>query len=132
MQQDFTVMLVDDDDDYSFLAKRILKKSGIGTNILTASNGLEAFQLLKDVSANEEKLPLLILLDLKMPIMDGFEFLEEAGKLPASTLTRTRIYVTTSSVLPKDREKANHYPITGYIPKPITPDILREILSTKQ
>lgn len=131
MQQDYTIMVIDDDNDYSFLTKRILQRAGVGKIIITASNGLEAVRLLKNISSREEeKMPELILLDLKMPIMDGFEFLEEATKMPQLNFNQTRIYITTSSVLPKDKEKAYNYPIAGFIPKPITKDALRTLFSS--
>ncbi|AHM58742.1 response regulator receiver domain-containing protein [Flammeovirgaceae bacterium 311] len=63
-----------------------------------------------------------------MPVMDGFEFLEEATSTPELNLSQTKIYVTTSSVLPKDKEKVAAYPIAGFIPKPLNQNILKEIL----
>lgn len=100
-------MVVDDDEDYCFVTKKILQKSGIGKKIITAANGLEALKKLQEITASGEKLPDYIFLDLKMPIMNGFEFLEEAGKSAELDLSETRIFISTSSVLPKDKEKAN-------------------------
>lgn len=121
-------MVVDDDEDYCFVTKKILQKAGI-EKIITASNGLEALKKLRKITARGDKLPDLIFLDLNMPIMNGFEFLEEASKADELDLSQTRIFITTSSVLAKDKERANNYPIAGFISKPLTQKILGEILS---
>lgn len=121
-------MVVDDDGDNCFVTKKILQKAGT-EKIITASNGLEALKKLRKISTRGDKLPGLIFLDLNMPIMNGFEFLEEASKSTELDLSQIRIFITTSSVLQKDKEKANNYPIAGFISKPLTPQILGEILS---
>lgn len=128
LQQEFTIMVVDDDDDYCFVTKIMLRKAGIGKQIIVASDGQEALNKLYEFAATGEKLPSIIFLDLKMPVMDGFDFLEEATKSDLN-LSQTKIFVTTSSVLPKDKEKASAYPIAGFISKPLNHDVLRELLS---
>ncbi|MGV3589679.1 MAG: response regulator [Adhaeribacter sp.] len=129
MQPVNTVLIVDDEDNWCFVIKRILQKAGVGKQIFTANNGLQALETLKAIAATEEKLPELIFLDLKMPVMDGFEFLEEATQLAELNLSQTRIFILTSSFLPKDKERANGYPISGFISKPLTQEILTDILS---
>lgn len=128
MLLDYTVMVVDDDEDYLYITEIILQRAGIVNRIITASNGLKALEMLRGMAAAGEKNPTVIFLDLKMPVMDGFGFLEEATCSTELNLDQTRIYVTTSSVLPKDKEKALAYPIAGFIPKPLNQNILREIL----
>lgn len=128
MQQEYTILVVDDDDDYCFVTKMILQQAGIKQEIITASNGLEALEMLHKLNESGKKLPVLVFLDLKMPIMDGFEFLEEATKLAVLNFNSTRVYINTSSVLPKDKEKVSNYPIAGFIPKPLNQEILKEIL----
>lgn len=123
-------MVVDDDDDYCFLTKKILQRAGAGKEIVTASNGLEALKKLQEISASGEKMPAFIFLDLKMPIMDGFEFLEEAAKPGGPDLSQTKVYLTTSSVLPKDRERAVNSPIAGFLIKPLTQHVLKGILTS--
>jgi CheY-like chemotaxis protein len=127
-QQVNTVLVVDDDDNWCFVAKKLLKREGVGKEVITASNGLNALQKLQAITANGGKLPELIFLDIKMPVMNGFEFLDEVTKLEELDLSQTRIYVCSSSVNSKDKEKADLYPVAGYIPKPLTQEILRDIL----
>ncbi|PIQ21382.1 MAG: response regulator [Cytophagales bacterium CG18_big_fil_WC_8_21_14_2_50_42_9] len=128
MQAVNTVLVVDDEDNWCFVIKRILQKAGVGNQIWTACNGLEALEKLKTISATGEKLPELIFLDLKMPVMDGFEFLKEATQSVELNLSQTRIFILSSSSLSKDKERANAYPIAGFISKPLTQDILNDIL----
>jgi len=123
-----SVLIIDDDADWCFIAKMILQRAGFGKNVITANNGQEGLKILRTMSEKGEKLPDIIFLDIKMPVLDGFEFLEAITKLTEPDLSRTRIYICSSSSHPKDKEKANLYPIAGFIPKPLTVDILRGIL----
>jgi CheY-like chemotaxis protein len=122
-----TVLVVDDDPNWCYVTRLLLEDEGVGQQILTAPNGLEALKKLQTMAANGENLPELIFLDIKMPVMDGFEFLEEIAKAPALNLTRTRIFIYTSSFLPKDKERARQYPVSGFITKPLTEEKLRDI-----
>ncbi len=69
------------------------------------------------------------MVDIKMPVMDGFAFLENLTKMPDLNLSQTKIYIMTSSFLNKDKERAQVYPIWGYITKPLTEEIIRNIIS---
>lgn len=124
-----TVLVVDDDDNWCFLTQLILQKAAVFKEIIVAHNGLEAFRKIEAMVADGKRLPELILLDIKMPVMDGFEFLEEVQKVPELDLSQTRIYMSTSSFLTKDKERAKLYPVSGFITKPLTEETLRDILT---
>jgi CheY-like chemotaxis protein len=126
------VLVVDDDDNWCFLTKLILQKANIFRKITIARNGQEALNKIKTLATQGERLPELILLDIKMPVMDGFEFLEEIQKCPALNLSRTRIYLSTSSFLKTDKARAQLYPVSGFITKPLTEEILNDILADKK
>ena len=126
-----SVMVVDDDDNWCYVTKILLQDHGIGKHIITAHNGLEALKKLQANAAADEKQPELIFLDLKMPVMDGFEFLEQLAKHPELYLGYTKIYMTTSSFLAKDKEKAKQYQVAGFITKPLSEDIFKDILSSQ-
>ena len=128
MPQIETVLVIDDDDNFCFLTRLLLQDAGVGKRVITASNGLEAIKKLRAMAAGGEKLPELIFLDIKMPVMDGFEFLDQLTKSPELPLHDTRIFMSTSSFLPRDKEKASHYPIAGFITKPLTEEALIDIL----
>jgi CheY-like chemotaxis protein len=123
-----TVLVVDDEDNWCYVTKILFQDTGSVKRVLTANNGLEALKKLQTGIANGENMPELIILDLKMPVMDGFGFLENLTKMQEIDLSKTRIYITTSSFLSKDKEKAKLYPIAGYITKPLTEEIIRDIL----
>jgi CheY-like chemotaxis protein len=123
-----TVLVVDDEDNWCYVTKILLQDTGVVNRVLTANNGLEALKKLQTLIANGEKMPELIILDIKMPVMDGFGFLENLTKMQEIDLSHTKIYITTSSFLFKDKERAKLYPISGYITKPLTEEIVRDIL----
>ncbi len=128
MPQIETVLVVDDDDNFCFLTKLLLREAGVGNRVITAGNGLEAMHTLRAMAAGGEKLPELILLDIKMPVMDGFEFLDQLAQSPELSLHGTRIFMSTSSFLPRDKERASGYPIAGFLTKPLTEESLHEVL----
>ena len=123
-----TILVVDDDDNWCFITKKILQKAGFGKEILTATNGLEAYKMLQTMAADGDSLPDLIFLDIKMPVMDGFAFLDEVTKSADMDLSRTKIYICSSSFLAKDQERAKLYSVSGFITKPLTLEMLNKII----
>lgn len=123
-----SVLVVDDDENWCFISKKILQKAGFGKEILTATNGLAAYEKLKAMAADGDDLPEFIFLDIKMPVMDGFGFLDEVMKSEDLNLSHTNIYICSSSFLPKDKERAKQYDIAGFITKPLTLEILNSII----
>ena len=123
-----TILVVDDDETCCFLLKRSIQKTGFDQQIITAHTGLEALQKLQALAAAGDKLPGFIFLDIKMPVMNGFDFLEEVTHLAELNLSQTRIYMCTSSAYPKDKEQACLYPIAGFLTKPLTHEALYGIL----
>ncbi len=121
------VLIVDDDSTARFLIERTIRKVWPGPQVLTAANGEEALALLNQIPF-PELCPELILLDINMPLMDGFEFLQAIQNSPVATFP-LRIVLLTSSNNPNDIERAKHYPIAGYLQKPLTVDKLQTILA---
>ncbi len=124
-----TVLVVDDDDAALFIAKKVLGKMELAENILTAKNGLEGFQLIRDacaVSDAAETFPELILVDLKMPVMSGFKLIEAMGGLPLPI--KPVVVVLTSSQNTIDMEKARNLKTDGYLVKPIKQESMEELL----
>lgn len=117
-------MLIDDDDVTLMICKLRLKKSGFCNNVITADNGEEAVKLLEDqfkLPLTERNLPELIFLDLNMPIMDGWQFLEAFENRYLDEMPGSKITILSSSVDPIDEEKASKYSfVTGFINKPLT------------
>ncbi len=107
------VLLVEDDKVEVLKFKRVLKQLNIKNNFSISKNGEEALSYLE----NEEKeLPDLILLDLNMPRMDGFEFLEAIRN---TVYEKIPVIILTTSNSDQDIEKSKEYKIKGYVVKPI-------------
>ncbi len=121
------VLLVDDDYIFNFLSQSILERIGITNEVYTALNGKEALGLLGN-GTQRRFIPDVILLDLNMPIMDGFTFLEAFKKLNLPDKEKVTIIVVTSSEDPDDIMKARKMGVDHYIPKPVTEKDLRQAL----
>lgn len=122
-----SVLLVDDDDISNFVAKDVVVRSGLVENIEVVINGELALNHIKSISASSEK-PLLVFLDINMPVMDGFEFLEEFDKLSENVKEGVYIIMLTSSTDENDLVRSRFFPIAGYIAKPLSPDKLSEVI----
>ena len=115
------VCLIDDDKIYQFTARKILESTGLAKSILSFYNGSEAIGYLKENQSKEkDKLPDVIFLDINMPVMNGWQFLEEFHKITNSLKKVITIYVVSSSVDDCDIQKSRAYTtVTDYIVKPI-------------
>lgn len=126
------ILLVDDDSTSNFLTQMILEDLQVADAIIVKKNGQEALDYINELCLqHNEDCPELIFLDINMPIMDGFELLDELKRLnklhnPDSPIT---VVLLTTSNNPKDIEKAKTYDITYYIEKPLTEDSIRHLLS---
>ena len=126
-----TVCIIDDDPIFVFGTKRIMEIADFCQSFMIFRNGKEAFDNLKSIIITNQKLPDLILLDLNMPIWDGWTFLDEFVKIPCKN--PITIYIMTSSIDPADVERAKTYDaVSNYLVKPITLDELKSIINEKQ
>lgn len=126
-----TVLLIDDDDTTNFLHKRLLQRLKISENIVVTGNGEEALTYLQQAAlpGTTHQLPDLILLDIKMPIMDGFEFLAAYEKSPLLKEINIPIYMLTSSVSPTDLNRLKNFKlVTGHVTKPLTEEKIKQFL----
>jgi CheY-like chemotaxis protein len=122
------VLLVDDDFVFTFLNKKIISSLKFVNEIDTAQNGLQAIELLNASVDNDKPLPDIILLDLNMPIMDGFGFLDAFRNLRHPQKDRIKIIIVTSSMHPADLQRAKDYGVTSYLTKPLKEEgLLAEI-----
>ncbi len=108
------ICVIDDDPIYQVLIKKSIGISNTGYHCMGFTNGKEAYDyFMLDLDKN---VPEIILLDLEMPFMDGWDFLTEIDKL---TLDKTKIYIVSSSISHEDKEKAKTFTkINGFFSKP--------------
>ena len=118
-----TLTIVDDDDIFVFLTTKIIEQTNLVDLIKVFGNGLDAINFLKENKNNVDALPDIILLDLSMPIMNGWQFLEEYNKLNPTIGKKITIYICSSSISPDDITRAKTISeVSDYIIKPITKD----------
>ena len=122
-------LLVDDDVTTNFLNQKLLSRMAVTDVVLVAGNGQEALEILYThcMPPARPTCPALILLDMKMPMMNGFEFLEAYAQRP-STDNPAVIIMLTTSLNPKDLEQMRELPINGYLTKPLTRDKINQLL----
>lgn len=124
-----TLTLVDDDDIFVFLTTKIIEQTNLVDLIKGFGNGLDAINFLKENKNNVDALPDIILLDLSMPIMNGWQFLEEYNKLNPTIGKKITIYICSSSISPDDITRAKTISeVSDYIIKPITKDKLIDLI----
>lgn len=124
-----TLTIVDDDDIFVFLTTKIIEQTNLVDLIKVFGNGLDAINFLKENKNNVDALPDIILLDLNMPIMNGWQFLEEYNKLNPTIGKKITIYICSSSISPDDITRAKTISeVSDYIIKPITKDKLIDLI----
>jgi CheY-like chemotaxis protein len=122
-----SVFLIDDDPITNLINTKIILRN-LSTEIKTFLNAEMALAALKQLSAGDNY-PHIIFLDINMPIMDGWDFLDEYEKLPAQQLQNCRLYLLSSSINKSDKDKAKSFPsVKDFITKPLTPDMLTSLL----
>lgn len=114
------VLLVDDDPIINLVHRKFLEKSGQFDSIIVLNSAVKALELLRELDSSGQPLPNVLLLDIMMPILDGFGFLQKFNELPASITSKVRIVMLTSSLDPRDKEKSVDSPhVVGFIDKPL-------------
>lgn len=127
------VMLVDDNEIDNLINQKMIESSNITENIFVHSGAKSAIEFLKNIEKLAQGpvslyLPEIIFLDIDMPLMDGFQFLDEFEKLSDSIKKHCKIVMLTSSLNPQDMNKAKkNQHVLKYINKPLTQDNLKKI-----
>ncbi|MCH9661440.1 MAG: response regulator [Bacteroidetes bacterium] len=114
--------IIDDDDVYINLIKKIIDIKRLSENLLVFKNGQEALNYFTPIMehSSEDSFPEIILLDLNMPIMDGWKFLETFTKIKTGKDFKTTLYIVSSSINPFDLERAKEFSmVTDYLIKPV-------------
>ncbi|PRP67568.1 response regulator [Nonlabens agnitus] len=127
MAIDYT-WIIDDDDIFTFTIKKMLELNHLTHRIDTFSNGLEAKQQLDFRKENNLPYPNIILLDINMPILDGWQFMDEFSQF--ADKKEIIVYLISSSIDPNDRIKAKKYEdIKDFVVKPVTINALLQLIA---
>lgn len=127
MEQKRNILLVDDDRVANFLSERIISAMDIAKEVRSVTNGREALKILHN-HEGAAFVPDVILLDLNMPIMNGFEFIQAFQELDLPLKDKMIIIAVTSSNNSNDIEKARSFGIKHYLTKPISPESIKAII----
>ncbi|UAM98426.1 response regulator [Polaribacter litorisediminis] len=130
MQQKYSICFIDDDGVYKFFMQGVLNKKKLADNVITFADGEEAYEFINKNKEIPENLPDLIFLDINMPIMDGFQFMDEYMNIHKAIKKKITIFMVTSSIDPIDLERSKQYAeISDFITKPMKVSVLEEIIN---
>src|ERR1700753_4281144 len=129
-----SILLVDDDEINNFISIKLIKKAVDNADIKACLNGRFAIDELSEIQRQDPaKLPDYILLDINMPIMNGWEFLDEYKRLGIDPEGRSKIYIISSSVFSNDISKAKSYPLVqDFISKSLNVEKISEVFGIKK
>lgn len=122
------IMLVDDDKIFNFLSEKTITSLGLANEIHFALNGRQALALLEEYKNGNVQRPDIIFLDLNMPIMNGYEFIEAFALMDLPEKSSITIVVLTSSADPNDLARAKELGIKYYFNKPLTKDEIKKMI----
>jgi len=124
-----TICIIDDDLVSQFATVYCIEQTGLKCHIKTCDSAAEGLQLFTDLIKSQKPLPEILFLDLGMPEMDGWDFLEALKKLDGDW-EKIDIYILSAFANSKDREKAKSHPgICGHFDKPLSKSVLEKIFA---
>jgi len=122
-------LIVEDDEVFIFLHEHVMRHADPDAEIISMKSSLMAVDYLNELIEKGEKMPDCILLDLNMPEMNGFQFLDYCKPMADTTFRNTHIYIVTSSLYESDKTKALSYSfLTAFKEKPLTKDDAKKIV----
>ncbi|WP_190300349.1 response regulator [Rufibacter hautae] len=121
-------MLIEDDEITNFLNQTVIEETGVAEEIIVALNGLEGLSYLQSLK-NPADFPSLILLDINMPVLDGFSFMEEYHRLPLVEESSTKIVVLSTSSNASDMNQMRSLGITTCLQKPLNEADFRKVVA---
>ena len=124
-----SILVIDDDEPTNFLNQMIIEESGYAKEVKAVQSGAEALDYLLEHERIHEKGPDLIFLDINMPAMNGWEFIEKYRQLKCKQKGKVMVVMLTTSLFPEDRERASDTPdVSDFENKPLTREKLDRIV----
>ena len=118
-------IIIEDNKVDCFIAEKTIQNSGKGLSCRIFS---QASQALEYIQQQHSAGPVIIFVDIQMPTMNGFEFVESFERLALSNQHLYHIYTLTSSINERDKERINRFPsVKGFLNKPLTVDIINQV-----
>lgn len=125
------IVLIDDDRFQVLSLKKIIDDTGLADEVVDFGNGQEALAYITGLTQAGSTLPDIIFLDINMPVMGAWKFLDAYGRLKRLLYKPIAIYLVTSSTDGLDMGKSRHYEtVKGYIVKPATKEKVYEVLKS--
>ncbi|MGN6617260.1 MAG: response regulator [Ilyomonas sp.] len=122
------VLLIEDDPITLLVCERIIKLTDFADEVISTKNGQEGLDYINDSVNNSIPLPEIIFLDINMPVINGWEFLDSFGEMINKLPALPRIYILSSTVDPEDERKGISYPyVNQFVSKPLTKEFLLSI-----
>lgn len=129
MEKPFTLAIIDDELLYHHLIRHSVRKIKPDARILSFYNGYDALVFLKEQAGDAEELPDLVLLDINMAKMDGWQFIDTYETLPPLKISPV-VYMCSASILEADALLASrHKLLKGYLAKPVTLEMLQQLIN---
>lgn len=123
------ILLVEDDQTTSFLHQRLLRRLEVAKQMVLVTNGAQALDYLASLNEEADDLyPTLILLDLRMPVLDGWAFLEMYRQLPYPKRQAPVIVLAVPVLSVAELERLQELPVTGVLYKPLTAEKVKQLL----
>lgn len=132
MSEKKKIAVIDDDEVFQLIIKKQIEMKNIECDILNFYNGQEAIDFFKNLETegSNGSVPDLVMLDVNMPVKDGWGFLEDYAHISDSIKSKVSLYMVTSSVIQSDIDRAeNNNDIVGFVSKPLTNERLEEIFA---
>jgi CheY-like chemotaxis protein len=124
------ILLIDDDQVFNFLSTKVLQRLGVTDGIHAVTNARDALKLISGRVTDVTTFPDVIFLDINMPMMDGFGFIEALRQISIPNREEIVIAIVTSSQDSNDIRRAKELGVTHYLTKPISENAMRPVLAS--
>ena len=122
-------IIIDDSRLDCFIAEKIIQNSGTYSSVKSYMEATEAYEAIKNGLIGDDSIITIIILDIQMPVMNGFQFVEVFEKLPKEIQSKFAIFLFSSSINENDKNRLDNYPsIIRFYSKPISKDTIAQMI----